>query len=528
MLASDRVKVLSPRTRLLRSFSVASWAARSGLVVAAIVWVTSCGIDRGDPTWIGHDAAVIRCTVVGVQRVPAHLLEEIPSPAVPSGLLSRGMDPVALQHLGFRRDSVACATLEAPAEGNIVAAAASLERLIQVRAEVDAAVWAQVRCACESAGKLRRRGWLPSCIDRRRSPACEPRDADVQQLRRLIAPLELALGDARLPSIHWRVSGHTDRAGQFEARVPRIVGHHKGGSLVFFKARPVPERLNHVLLRRLLEQDDVVAVMRQDSGRAMLVVRERGSTLIYDHFAYPKVEPSFHTFLAELDNRAVASRLDALRAPRSPRDLIFDPRDGSTVELDYEGLARVDGSLAVAAVVGERSYRPDRSYVLPPMWLDRVALQVPLGGEQRAIRARAILSEEGLDWVGGLRDEPISPTLEEMGGSAAMPVFRARRSDPAFVLRGSPSERVTFVGIHALFGIVAAVEMEVPSSVRGTARDWSVQLPAGPLPGGFSTRNGLMGLRERLSRAPHVLRVQVGGDARTLDATLTPVGTTSD
>src|SRR5690606_32475359 len=62
--------------------------------------VSGCGVGKGTPEWIGSNAAVVRCTVAGPNLELPRLFDELPSPALPTGLYARTMDPIALDQLG--------------------------------------------------------------------------------------------------------------------------------------------------------------------------------------------------------------------------------------------------------------------------------------------------------------------------------------------------------------------------------------------------------------------------------------------
>ncbi|MBV1857887.1 MAG: hypothetical protein KUG77_05700, partial [Nannocystaceae bacterium] len=103
-----------------------------------------CGADPGALGWIDARASVVRCTSAGRDRMPPVLLD-VPAPEPPRGLYARMLDPMALDDLGFERDSVACAML-LPAEPDI---GGSIDALMSVRAKAGrAAVSAGGFCAC--------------------------------------------------------------------------------------------------------------------------------------------------------------------------------------------------------------------------------------------------------------------------------------------------------------------------------------------------------------------------------------------
>lgn len=485
-----------------RQLLVCSWFALVSTISGA-----GCGIDRGDPSFVDEDAAFLHCTVAGTGRTDPALFEALPRVPVPSGLYTQTMSPAALVEIGYQPESVVCATLAAPDDAELAKSASSLATLLTVRDEVDDAVRRRDPCACTAAAKLRRQRWLPSCADVGHQPGCEPSDTLIDDVERELGRLDSALGEVTVPLTHWRVFGRSDRLGQFEARVPRIVDHHSGGSAVMLRGAPVPERLNHVLVGRLFELSTVQAVIRQDSGRALVVVREIGDTLVYDHFAYPSVASSMVALLPELDNRSVTAYLDALEPPAQRMDLAFNPRHGPVLVFSHPRLERVDAAMVVGSALSQRRVRAGE-HTVPPVWFDTVTVHAPFDASE--LTAHVVLSDLGVTWAQGLERGPVSPTLSELGGSDVVPTYAAARSDPAFVLRGTPIEQVVFAGFHALPTIAAAMEMAVPNSVRGELDDFVVDVPTGPLPGELATRAGLAQLRERLSLDPQRLRVEIG------------------
>ena len=91
---------------------------------------------------------------------------DLPLIDVPTGLYARGLDPMALDDLGFERDEVACVTLEAPTEEVIEDGAAALEKVVDLQEKVSRdARRVAGRCSCEVAREVGAHDLLVTCID---------------------------------------------------------------------------------------------------------------------------------------------------------------------------------------------------------------------------------------------------------------------------------------------------------------------------------------------------------------------------
>src|SRR5690606_26122466 len=129
-------------------------------------------------------------------------------------------------------------------------------------------------CRCAYADALDVRALGPGCADKPTRLSCQLDPKELDQLRRLLAPLEAKLETTEIPRMHWRLFGRTDRPGRFAARHGDLLARHRGGSEVFFANTPRPPQPGTKLIAGLLALEHVVAVVRQDGGRALLVVRE--------------------------------------------------------------------------------------------------------------------------------------------------------------------------------------------------------------------------------------------------------------
>ncbi|PRP92071.1 hypothetical protein ENSA5_51650 [Enhygromyxa salina] len=507
---------------------------RSLAVLAVATLLGGCGVRKGAPDWIGSDAAVVRCTVSGPNLELPQLFDAIPSVAVPTGFYARTMDPMALDSLGFERDRVVCATLQAPDAAELDAAATAIDELHEVRNELSRQAHKLGKCVCAYADALDSRTLVPDCADRPTRLNCELEPEAVEALATLLAPLNAKLETTEVPRIHWRLFGRTDRPGRFVARYEELLSRHPSGSEVFVPRTPLPPTPGSKLLAGLLALDDVVAVVRQDGGRALLVVREIDDDLVLDHFAYPDwhgagargVDVELSSLLLHLDDAQLARYREALEPPAQARAPMFTPREGYMVELDRAGLERVDRALLLAAhFAGQRYDEARETRVLPPLLVDRFAHQVPYGTEGKALRVRARLTEQGRQWIGETEKVAAFEALPSLGQLDFKPQWQPAVEEGVarlFVLRGQPTERLLFAGASALPDVLAAIETSAPGSIDGDIDDFEVAVPSGPLPGEFESRPGSETLREWLSLTPHELGVELVDGGQIIELELEP------
>lgn len=378
------------------------------------------------------------------------------------------------------------------------------------------------RCACEVARAEGRRELLRQCERTSTQRGCDVTAKQRERLREIVRPLEKAIDKATVPRLHWRLAGITDRPGWFGEQLPTILPRHAGGSDVYLKGSPVPDQLNSKLVAHLLAREDVTAVVRQDSGRGLLVVREVGKALILDHFAYPALGPEVQPLIGPLDNGSTQAFDLALDKPSSARTLEFNPRKGSVIELDEALLSLVDEGVEAATALGARPYDDTQeTWVRPPLLLSRLSLSIPYGKGGKVLEFHATYTGAGAEMAAGLGDAPISVTLDEFTVSDEQPEFEpAVEDDPGFVFRGRPIQSILFDGLHRLPELLATIERNRPNTVGGTSSALEVVFPSGPLPGQLETAEGLGPLRERLSKRSHRLTIEFG--ANTLEGTLAP------
>lgn len=495
--------------------------------------LSSCGVRKGAPEWIGSDAAVVRCTIAGPNLELPRLFDEVPSPPLPTGLYARTMDPIALDQLGFERDRVVCATLQAPDAEAIETARERIAKLHAQRRELIKSTRKLGGCRCAYADALGARALVPDCVDKPTKLGCELEPETLASLQQQLAPFQATLAATEVPRTHWRLFGRTDRPGRFVARQEQLLGRHRGGSEVFVRKNPLPPHAGMKLIGELLALEHVVAVVRQDSGRELLVIREIDDTLILDHFAYPdwygagvtRIEPELHALLAHLDDAQLARYRAALEPPSQRRELLMDPRKGYMVELDHAALERVDQALLVAAGYAELGYDPGREVrELPPAMIDRLAYQIPFGTDGEILRARMRLTDQGREWLAAVEGQRPVEAAATLTAVDLAPTFEPAEPSIArlFTLRGQPIEQALFAGLPGVPKLWVAIASIDPRAIDGKIDEFELALPSGPLPGEFPTRAGLEELRERLSITAYSLAVELVEGGRVLEVELAP------
>jgi len=460
----------------------------------------------------------VRCVVAGRGRTTDRLVGEIPMPALPSGMYTSGLSPYALEELGFRADSVVCATLEAPSSSQVSAAFETTSALREARERANDALDSAGPCVCQSLARTGDRGLVPHCggvtTRKRCEDSPEARAEARTEAEALVAPVRSALAAVELPRLHWRMAGTSDWPRRFVARKSEIIVRHPGPSEVFRRGAAPPTGGNVELVKALLGRDDVFAVVRQDQGKALLVVREHGrSGLVIDYFAFPQgMGTGLQPLQAALDDASIAWFMAALDPPKPARALVYDPREGTVLELDHAGLERVDEGLVAITHVLSGHYDSGRELKRAPALLfDRVAMQVPLDGRSERMKARLMLTAEGEAWCTKAAEDSVVVGLDTLAGEDSASIFAPGGRDPGFVLRGQPLSSSIFSGLNSLPALFQALEQGASGSVQGRMAHWSVSLPSGPMPGEFDTKPGLKGLRERLSMRSHQLSGELKG-----------------
>jgi hypothetical protein len=508
--------------------SVTVTAVARAVALSVLVGASGCGVRKGEPDWIGDDAAVVRCTVAGPNLSLPRLFDQIPSPAPPTGLYARVMDPIALDELGYQRDRVVCASLQAPDAAQLDRAEVAIAELHELRRGLVQSTRALGGCRCHYADRLDARALVPGCYNAPTRRDCDSDSEALEALREQLAPLRAKLAEVEVPRTHWRLSGRTDRLGRFVARHDRLIARHSGGSEVFLAKTPLPPQPGTRLIAGLLAVEGVVAVVRQDGGRGLLVVRELDDALILDHFADPDwyaagirrgVDPELHALLGHIEDAQLPRYRAALAPPSERRKLLLDPRKGYTVELDHAALERVDRAILIAAAYAQLDYDQDQELrELPPLVVDRIGFQVLYGSEGEALRARLRLTDEGRQWLASVAKQSPVSAAATLSAIDVTPSFAAGTPGFAslFLLRGQPIEQALFAGPPGVPKLLVAIGSTTPAAIDGVVGEFEVELPTGPLPGQFGTRRGLAELRERISVAGHRVDVELVDGGGTL------------
>jgi hypothetical protein len=483
----------------------------------------ACGPDRGPRDWIDERAAVVHCTSAGRDRMPP-VLVELPVPYPPSGMFAREMDPMALDDIGFRRDTVACAMLLTPQPSEVTFRTEAVAELVRRHDEASsAATSVATRCTCEVADSIGLRELVLACARRETQERCEvERFADDMQAA--LAPMVEVVRATPPPLVHWRLVGRTDRPGWFGEHEAEIVARHEGGSTFYLRGQAVPARRNFELIRTLLDVEGVTAVVRQDAGRSLLVVRELGSDLVLDHFSHITVQPERMPLMSALDNAHPDHYIALLDKPSATRSLVFGPEDGNLVELDRRLLEEFDESLLAAAPLGGGYEVARETREEPTPFVDHIAIQAPFGKEGQVLRMKARLSVEGRDWANVLSDDRLSPTLDELGIDENAIVFDPPRGGATlpFVLRGTPTNALLVHGLHRVPEFMRQVEMSHPNTVQGKASAWEFRMPTDDLAAIAGVDAPATGLRGSFVERSYVIEARFDATREHLEVEVYP------
>lgn len=470
------------------------------------LWVASllaaCTRDAPPIAWISDRSAVVRCTSSG-PRPPAPIVAGLPVPQVPTGLLARQLDPLALDDLGYARDAMVCATLEVPLRSSLDLAA-GLERLLELHVAADRAAERILgRCVCEAARRQGVRDLVGDCPQVAARTGCTDASRD-EEVVAAIAPLIDALDDVTLPWVHWRLVGATDRPGWFAEHLTTLIANHEGGAVVMIRGQPLPSREDPVA-RALLEHEHVVAVVRQDGGQALLVAREMDGWLVLDHFRRPATTPQRVALVGEIEAAQTAT-LIAMLAPGQPRPTVAEIGAGTSIELDRPLLEDFDRQVTASGPLSDTS--TDAPVAGPPALFDRVVFMAPHGASGEALRIEHVLSLDGLAWAQTLTDEPLVGSADALGLSPATALPAVDADDPRpFVLRDRDTARWGLHGIHHAGELLRELEIAVPGAVSGDRSSWQLQWPGTPLPGALAASGGgpYAALRKLVSNKPYRL-----------------------
>jgi hypothetical protein len=484
------------------------------LVQLFLSGILGCGRAAKPAAWIGDRAAVIRCTGAGPLRMPPVLLG-LPVPPLPTGLLAHAMDPSSLDGLGYERDATVCAVLEAPSADAIENAKATLPALVEAYDAVSReALRVGGRCTCEIARELGERDMVAACLQTPTMAGCDV-EAKSTEVARALDPLREALAQTELPWNHWRLVGATDRPGWFAAHLPDLLERHTGGSTAYLRGEPLPARAEP-LVRDLLALEGVVAVVRQDSGRAILIARERDGLLVLDHFAQPPMLARLGPLVKRLEQTrsvALVSRLTPSAATQPP---MGRPQDGNFVEIDRAMLEELDRvAIAASALLGP-PYQPNAAvYQAPPVLVDRVLVQAPFGADGQRLVVRARLSAEGIAWAQTLGGAALAPNIDALGLLDQSPKYTPPpNSDVELPLRGTETETILIHGISRMPTLMRAIEQAHPGALGGSLSHWKIDLEGGdPAPSLAGT--SLAKLREHVAAGKYELEMDLA-DGRTI------------
>lgn len=489
--------------------------------LALLALFLGCGRAAKPAAWIGDRAAVIRCTGAGPLRMPPVLLG-LPVPQVPTGLLAHALDPSSLDGLGYERDATACAVLEAPSADSIDKAKTTLPALVEAYDAVSReALRAGGRCTCEIARELGERDLVAACLQTPTISGCDV-EAKATEVARALDPLREALASAELPWIHWRLVGATDRPGWFAAHLPDLLERHIGGSTAYVRGEALPAR-TEPLVRDLLALENVVAVVRQDSGRAILVARERDGLLVLDHFAQPPMLARLGPLVKRLEQRRSVALVSLLTPSVGTQAPMGRPEDGNFVELDRAMLEELDRAAIAASALLGAPYEPNAAvYLGQPVLVDRVLLQAPFGVDGQRLVVRARLSTEGIAWAQTLGGAALAPNIDALGLSDQSPKYTPPpNSDVELLLRGSETETILVHGLSRMPTLMRAIEEAHPGALGGSLSHWKIELEGGD-PAPTLVGPSLAKLREQIAAGKYELEMNLADSNTILELDLRP------
>ncbi|MCH9682909.1 MAG: hypothetical protein K0V04_15845 [Deltaproteobacteria bacterium] len=496
--------------------------------VGALAWLglSACGGGELATRWVPPDAAVVRCTTAGRTRMPPVLLD-LPIPRVPTGLLGRQLDPMALNDMGFEREQPVCASLLRPGEARIDAAREGMTGLLSTYTDIGGQARAVFgRCTCDIARVADVVDMVAPCRDAPHRPSCEPTVTQVQSLVEQLEPMRDALAGTVVPRVHWRLAGRTDRPSWMVNRLTELLPRHSGGATVFLPGQAVPSRHNHVLVRRLLEVPGTLAVLRLDGGRAVLVIREVDDALVLDLLTYTQVAARLMPLLPLIDEAQAEDVVASLTRPTSAWSAPLPLDKGNVIHLDRTGLDAVDRLMLALAPLAQIR-RPPPS-LEPPAWtarVDAVTLQAEFGHLGKRLRARLRLNEAGQQWAQTLTDELLASEVDRLDvlDTKAEPRPESDLTLP-FVLHRTATEGLVFGGLRRTSAFMRRLEMQHPGALAGTLQEWDLTIPPGAVgPGGtVPPVLELSAWGERIAQQPHRFTSSFDNQRQHLDLVLTP------
>ncbi|MCA9711818.1 MAG: hypothetical protein KDK70_38635, partial [Myxococcales bacterium] len=429
--------------------------------------LAACGGGELATRWVPPEAAVVRCTTAGRHRMPPVLLD-LPLPAVPTGLLARQLDPMALNDMGYEREHPICASLARPSAEAIETARDGVSSLLAIYRQTGSRARVELgRCTCDVARIAGVAELLAPCHDEPHRPTCTATPDEVQRVTALVEPLREALASTPIPRLHWRVAGRSDRPGWVVRRLTELLPRHAGGATAFVPGQAVPSRHNHALIRRLLDVPGTVAVLRLDGGQSVLVVRELDGAQVLDLLSFPPVDPALAPLLPHIDEARGQDVVDALEQPATAWAPPLPLDRGNVVFLDRSGMRAVDALvLAMAPLAGQP--RAPRELPEPPQepLVDAVTLQADFGTDGTVLRAQLQLSEAGQLWAQTVGDAQLGSQLEQLGlPLEPPPLAPAVEPEVALPFYRGATDRLVLDGLQRAPALLRTLEMTNPSSV---------------------------------------------------------------
>jgi hypothetical protein len=320
----------------------------------------------------------------------------------------------------------------------------------------------------------------------------------VAEIDAIVEPLRTALAERPVPRVHWRLVGRTDRTGWLAEHLDELLDRYESGSRVFRPGSAVPSRDNYVLLLRLLREDGVTAVVRQDSGTALVVVRELDGVLVIDRFSLPEVAGDHRPLLGALDEAAADAIVAALARPTIAWTPPVDVAKGTMVSMSRPGLERVDDLIRALSALGTTP--PDLVATPSDPWIDRVTLYAPFGEDGLALQVIVELAEAGRMWGNTLADVPLAPDAAALATDAP----ELAPIGPGLVYAGTPTEQVAFHGWTRAAEVLARIEKMHPGSLSGHTLDLTLELPQASLGfgGALPAPEGLEAIRNLVDERP--------------------------
>jgi hypothetical protein len=447
----------------------------------------------------------------------------MPIPAPPLGLYARGLDPIALDQLGYARDHVVCAALHASGDDPRSNASGVAELVALVRSTSLAVQRIGGACTCDTAFALGLRELVSVCRDRPAKRECTGQE-NAAEIRAALEPVVQALERTRVDMVHWRLAGKTDRKGVFAENLADLLPRYPKGSTVFKRGQPPTGRGAPQLMERLIGLPDVQAVVTQEGGEAFVIVREVGDALVLDHFSYGISVATQTGLLASLGKAHIDSIVAALEPPARRVAFAVDPARGNFVELDRPALERLDDQRIGLAPLAGAVYDREREHrVEPPLLVDHVAIQAPFGHDGMWMKAVLNLTVEGRAWAAELGEKPLSATLEELRlpGGAHEFVAGGRVPD-SFYVRGTLTDRMVFFGLDALVTAISTLTLEYPNAVNGTVSHWRFEFPRLQIEAPQRS-DPYAGLIEALRGRPYRIEATFEASPRTLTLTAKPL-----